>query len=144
MWNVESRKRDTFGATFQQFDRAKVARFGEREIARLVEDPGMSRSRAKSGATIGGTRAILEMQQAEIDFPTWIWDPAGGQSIPNVGPVPAGTPLAAITSLELKRCGFKFVGSVIVCAWMQTTGIVNDKASDCFRRSVRARKKKNR
>jgi DNA-3-methyladenine glycosylase I len=143
-WIVVLRKRHAFRAAFQQFDPAKVARLGEREIARLVENPGIIRSRAKIEATIGGARAFLDMQQAGIDFSDWTWELAGGQPIQNTGPVPPSTPLAASISKELKRRGFKFVGPVIVYAWMQASGIVNDHAPDCFRRNVRAHRKKSR
>jgi DNA-3-methyladenine glycosylase I len=142
-WIVVLRKRDAFRAAFRQFDPAKVARFGEREIARLLEDPGIIRSRAKIEATIGGARIFLDMRQAGIDFSEWVWEFAGGKPMQNTGPVPASTPLAESISKELKRRGFKFVGPVIVYAWMQACGIVNDHASDCFRRNVRTRSKKN-
>jgi len=138
-WIVVLRKRDAFRAAFDQFDPARVARFGERQIVRLLDDPGIIRSRAKIEATIGGARAFLHMQQAGIDFSDWVWELAGGKPIQNAGPVPASTPLAETISKELKRRGFKFVGPVIVYAWMQACGIVNDHAPDCFRRSVRAR-----
>lgn len=141
-WIVVLRKRDTFRAAFKQFDPAKVARLGEREIARLLENPGIIRSRAKIEATIGGARAYLDMQQAGIDFSEWVWEMAGGQPIQNSGPVPTSSTLSEKISKELKRRGFKFVGPVIVYAWMQASGIVNDHAVDCFRRGACARKKK--
>lgn len=133
-WITVLRKRDALRAAFKNFDPAKVARFGQRDIARLMEDPGIIRSRAKIEATIGGARIFLEMQQAGISFSGWMWDLAGGKPIQNAGPVPASSPLAETMSRELKRRGFKFVGPVIVYAWMQATGIVNDHALDCFRR----------
>lgn len=140
-WIVILRKRETFRTAFRQFDPAKVARFGERDIARLLEDPGIVRSRAKIEAVIGGARIYLDMQKAGVDFADWVWQMAGGKPIQNTGPVPATTPLAEKISKELKRRGFKFVGPVIVYAWMQAVGIVNDHAPDCFRRSVCARSK---
>jgi DNA-3-methyladenine glycosylase I len=140
-WIVVLRKRDTFRAAFKQFDPATVARFDEREIAKLLENPGIVRSRAKIEATIGGARAFLDMQQAGIDFSDWIWEMAGDKPIQNSGPVPASSPLSEKISKELKRRGFKFVGPVIVYAWMQASGIVNDHAFDCFRRGVCARRK---
>jgi DNA-3-methyladenine glycosylase I len=143
-WIVVLRKRDAFRTAFQQFDPARVARFGRREIARLLEDPGIIRSRAKIEATIGGARAFLEMQQAGIDFSDWVWKLAGGKPIQNTGAVPASTPLAATISRELKCHGFKFVGPVIVYAWMQACGMVNDHASYCFRRNVRTHRPKHR
>lgn len=140
-WIVVLRKRDTFRAAFKQFDPAKIARFDATVIARLLENPGIVRSRAKIEATIGGARAFLDMQQAGIDFSDWVWEMAGGKPIQNSGPVPASSLLSEKFSKELKRRGFKFVGPVIVYAWMQACGIVNDHASDCFRRGVCARKK---
>lgn len=141
-WIVVLRKREAFRAAFRHFDPAKVARFGERDIARLLENPGIIRSRAKIQATIGGARAFLDMQQAGVDFSTWAWQLAGGRPIQNTGPVPVHTPLAATISKELKRRGFKFVGPTIVYAWMQACGMVNDHAPDCFRRNLRARNRK--
>lgn len=143
-WIVVLRKRDAFRAGFRQFDPAKVARLGEREIAGLLKNPGIIRSRAKIEATISGARVFLDMQQAGIDFADWVWDLAGGKPIQNTGPAPASTPLAADISKELKRRGFKFVGPTIVYAWMQASGIVNDHAPDCFRRSVHFRAKRKR
>jgi DNA-3-methyladenine glycosylase I len=141
-WITVLRKRDAFRAAFQQFDPAKVARFGPKEITGLMDDPGIIRSRAKIEATISGARIFLEMQQAGIDFSDWVWELAGGKPIQNTGPVPTSSPLAETISKELKRRGFKFVGPVIVYAWMQAIGIVNDHAQDCFRRSYSARHKR--
>ena len=135
-WIVVLRKREAFRAAFRRFDPEKVARFGEKDIARLLDDPGIIRSRAKIAATIGGARAFLDMRDAGIDFSQWVWEMAGGQPIQNSGPVPVTTPLAETMSKEFKRRGFKFVGPVIVYAWMQACGIVNDHASDCFRRNA--------
>jgi len=141
-WIIVLRKREAFRSAFRQFDPAKVARFGQSEIAKLMEDSGIIRSRAKIEATIGGARIFLDMQQAGIDFSAWVWDLAGGKPIQNTGPVPASSPLAETMSKELKRRGFKFVGPVIVYAWMQATGIVNDHTQNCFRREYCARRKR--
>jgi DNA-3-methyladenine glycosylase I len=141
-WIVVLRKREAFRAAFRHFEPAKVGRFGEKDIARLLENPGIIRSRAKIEATIGGARAFLEMQDAGIDFSQWVWQMAGGQPIQNSGPIPTSSPLAEKMSKEFKRRGFKFVGPVIVYAWMQAAGIVNDHAPDCFRRNVCTRKKR--
>lgn len=141
-WITVLRKREAFRAAFKQFDPVKVARFTEKDIARLLKDPGIIRSRAKIVATIQGARIFLEMQEAGIDFSEWVWGLAGGKPIQNSGPVPASTPLAEMISKEMKRRGFKFVGPVIVYAWMQACGIVNDHAQDCFRRNAgRTRKR---
>lgn len=138
-WIVVLRKREAFRKAFRGFDPKKVARFGEKEIARLLADAGIIRSRAKIEAAIGGARAFLEMEAAGQDFSAWAWEMAGGQPIQNKGPLQASSPLAEQFSKELKRRGFKFVGPVIVYAWMQAAGLVNDHAEDCFRRRVCAR-----
>ncbi len=141
-WIIVLRKRQAFRKAFRGFDPKKVARFGEKEIEKMLADPGIIRSRAKIEATIGGARVFLEMQQQGQDFSQWAWEMAGGQPIQNPGPLPVSTPLAEKFSKELKRKGFKFVGPVIVYAWMQAVGIVNDHAEDCFRRGFCARKKR--
>jgi DNA-3-methyladenine glycosylase I len=133
-WIVILRKRDPFRKAFQNFDRAKVAKFTEVDIQRVLQDPGIVRSRAKIEATINGARVYLAMQAAGEDFSTFVWNLAGGKPIQNVVPVPASTPLAEEISKTLKKRGFKFVGPVIVYAWMQAVGMVNDHAPQCFRR----------
>lgn len=138
-WLIVLRKRDAFRAAFANFDPAKVARFGEREITKLLEDPGIIRSRAKIEATIAGARVFLEQESSAPGFAAWVWDLAGGQPLQNSGPVPSTSPTAEKLSKELKRCGYKFVGPTIVYAWMQAAGMVNDHAPDCFRRAPCAR-----
>jgi DNA-3-methyladenine glycosylase I len=142
-WITVLRKREAFRKAFRQFDPAKVARFTEKDIARLLEDAGIIRSRAKIVATIQGARIYLAMQKEGVDFSAWVWELAGGKPIRNSGPIPASTPLAEKISKELKRRGFKFVGPVIVYAWMQACGIVNDHAEDCFRRNARPHRSKS-
>jgi DNA-3-methyladenine glycosylase I len=133
-WIVVLRKREAFRAVFKQFDPVKVARLGENEIARMLENPGIIRSHAKIEATIAGAQIFLDMQQAGIEFSDWVWHFADGKPIQNTGLVPTSSPLAETISKELKRRGFKFVGPVIVYAWMQAIGMVNDHAENCFRR----------
>jgi DNA-3-methyladenine glycosylase I len=140
-WITVLRKREAFRAAFRQFDPVKVARFGQREIAKLIEDPGIIRSRAKIEATISGARIFLDMRHAGIDFSEWVWGFVDGKPIQNAGPVPTSSPLAGTISKELKQRGFKFVGPVIVYAWMQAIGMVNDHAQNCFRREYCAHKK---
>ena len=135
-WSIILKKREAFRKAFKNFDPKKVARFGEADIARLLEDAGIVRSRAKIEATIGGARAYLAMQAAGEDFSTFVWKMAGGRPIQNRGEVPTKTPLSEEISKALKKRGFKFVGPVIVYAWMQAVGIVNDHARDCFRRKA--------
>jgi DNA-3-methyladenine glycosylase I len=135
-WLTILRKRDAFREAFRGFDPEVVARFGARDVARLLENAGIVRSRAKIEATIGGARAYLAMAAAGEDFSTFVWTKAGGKPILNKGPVHAKTPLSEEMSVTLKKRGFKFVGPVIVYAWMQATGIVNDHVVGCFRRNA--------
>ncbi len=135
-WSTILRKRDAFRKAFKNFDPKKVARFEEADVARLLQDAGIIRSRAKIEATIGGARAYLKMQAAGEDFSSFVWAMAGGKPIQNKGHVPASTPLSEEISKALKKRGFKFVGPVIVYAWMQATGIVNDHSAECFRRAT--------
>jgi DNA-3-methyladenine glycosylase I len=138
-WITVLRKRDAFRSAFRQFDPAKVARFGEQDIARLLSDAGIIRSRAKIEATIAGARIFLEMEKSSEGFAGTIWAMAGGKPIQHRGPVPALTPLSTEISNALKKRGFKFVGPTIVYAFMQAAGIVNDHAPTCFRRKAVAR-----
>jgi DNA-3-methyladenine glycosylase I len=138
-WTIILRKRDAFRQAFKNFDPEAVARFKEKDVARLLANPGIVRSRAKIEATIGGARAYLAMRKAGEDFSSFSWNMAGGKPIQNSGDVPAKTPLSEEISKALKKRGFKFVGPVIVYAWMQAVGIVNDHSPGCFRRkAVRA------
>jgi len=135
-WRTNLRKRDAFREAFAGFDPEVVAKFQENEIARLLQNPGIVRSRAKIEATIGGARAYLTMRDSGEEFSEFVWGMAGGQPLVNTtGLVPAKTPLSEEISKALKKRGFKFVGPVIVYAWMQATGIVNDHVPGCFRRS---------
>ena len=133
-WLTILRKREAFRKAFRNFDPKKVARMGEADIAGLLQNEGIIRSRAKIEATINGARIYLAMVDAGDDFSTWIWKMAGDKPIQNRGPVPAKNELSEEISAALKKRGFKFVGPVIVYAWMQATGIVNDHSPDCFRR----------
>ena len=136
-WITILRKRDAFRAAFAGFEPARVAEFTETDVARLLGDAGIIRSRAKIAACIGGARAYLRMQEEGEDFSAFCWSFTGGKTIQNAWTrredVPAQTPLSADISKALKARGFKFVGPVIVYAWMQAVGIVNDHVTDCFR-----------
>jgi DNA-3-methyladenine glycosylase I len=135
-WITILRKREAFRKAFKSFDPVKVARFGEADIARLLADPGIVRSRAKIEATIAGARIYLDMQKAGDGFSKFAWGFVGGKPIQNAGPLPAQTPLSEEISKALKKRGFKFVGPTIVYAWMQAVGMVNDHAPQCFRRKA--------
>jgi DNA-3-methyladenine glycosylase I len=136
-WITVLRKREAFRKAFQRFNPAKVAAFTEQDVTRLLDDPGIIRSRAKIEATIQGARIYEEMRRSGEDFSTFAWKLAGGKPIKNkTGSLPAKTALSEEISAALKKRGFKFVGPVIVYAWMQASGMVNDHESRCFRRNV--------
>jgi DNA-3-methyladenine glycosylase I len=135
-WSIILRKRDAFRKAFKNFRPEKVARFGEADVARLMNDAGIVRSRAKIEAAIGGARAYLAMQEAGLDFSGFVWGMAGGKPVQNRGSIPTSSPLSEQISKALKGHGFKFVGPVIVYAWMQAVGIVNDHTVTCFRRKA--------
>lgn len=136
-WITILRKRDAFRAAFDNFDPEKVARYGEKDRARLMADPGIVRSNAKIDAAISGARIFLDMRDRGEDFSDFCWSFVDGKPLQNrwqaVGEVPAQTPLAVEISKALKAKGFKFTGPVIVYAWMQAVGMVNDHLTCCFR-----------
>lgn len=136
-WLTVLRKREAFRKAFKGFKPEVVAGFGAADVARLLANAEIIRSRSKIEATIGNARAYLEMKKAGEDFSTFVWDLAGGKTIQNArkstAEVPAKTELSLEFSKSLKVRGFKFVGPVIVYAWMQAIGIVNDHVAGCFR-----------
>lgn len=134
-WITILRKRDAFRAAFADFDPAKIAAFGERDVERLMADPGIVRARAKIVATIKGAQIYREMQDRGEDFSTFCWSFVAGVPIHGDGKSwHASTPLSEAISKELKKRGFKFVGPTITYAWMQAVGIVSDHSLNCFRR----------
>lgn len=136
-WRTILRRRDGFRAAFADFDPEKVADFTDDDVERLMGDPGIIRARAKIVATIGNARAYLKMHEAGEDFGDFAWSFVGGTPLAGGGAnVPASTPLSTEISKALKARGYKFVGPVIVYAWMQAIGLVNDHAADCFRREA--------
>ena len=134
-WSIILRKRAAFREAFAGFDPDTVAAFGEPEIAELLENAAIIRSRAKIEAAIGSARTYCEMREGGEDFSDFCWSFTDGEVLRGDGATfPAKTPLSEAVSKDLKRRGFKFVGPVIVYAWMQAVGIVNDHSADCFRR----------
>jgi DNA-3-methyladenine glycosylase I len=134
-WITILRKRDAFRAAFDNFDPEKVAIYGEADRARLMADAGIVRSNAKIDAAINGAKIYLAMRDRGEDFSEFCWGFTGGRPIQNrwtgFGEVPAQTDLAVEVSKALKARGFKFVGPVIVYAWMQAVGMVNDHFVQC-------------
>ncbi|WP_374572976.1 DNA-3-methyladenine glycosylase I [Phenylobacterium sp.] len=142
-WITILRKREAFRAAFDDFDPEKVARYGEADRARLMADAGIVRSNAKIDAAISGARIYLDMREKGEDFSKFLWAFTDGKPIQNdfaeIAQVPAQTPVAVEMSKALKAKGFKFVGPVIVYAFMQATGLVNDHLVSCHRHApVRA------
>lgn len=136
-WAIILRKREAFRRAFRQFDPARVAHFDEKDIARLLTDEGIVRSRAKIEATISGARAYLRLRAAGVDFASLVWETVGGTPLRRTGPVLSQTPLSEQLSKQLKAWGFKFVGPVVVYAWMQAVGLVDDHDPGCFRATRR-------
>lgn len=135
-WITVLRKREAFRRAFHGFDPEVVARFDATDVARLLADVGIIRSRAKVEGAIGNARAYLTMRDAGQDFSATLWGLAGGKPMLNNGPVPAKSAVSEEISKFLKQRGFKFVGPVIVYAWMQAVGMVNDHSPHCFRRQL--------
>jgi DNA-3-methyladenine glycosylase I len=134
-WITVLRKRDAFRQAFAGFEPERVARFGEAEIVELLGNEGIIRSRAKIESTIAAARIYCEMLDRGEEFSEFCWSFTDGAVLVGDGiHIPTKTPLSERISKEMKGRGFKFVGPTIVYAWMQAVGIVNDHATDCFRR----------
>ncbi|MEM9781543.1 MAG: DNA-3-methyladenine glycosylase I [Pseudomonadota bacterium] len=133
-WITILRKRDAFRAAFADFQPEVVARFGPADIDRLLADPGIVRSRSKIEATIGNARAYLAVHE-RTGFDRFLWDVVDGRPRQNaftsMAEVPARTPESEALSKALKAAGFKFCGPVIVYAFMQACGLVNDHVIGC-------------
>lgn len=136
-WITILRKRENYRTAFDNFDAAKIARYDEKRIARLLADPGIVRNRLKIRAVVVNARACLRVKDEFGTFDAFIWQFVNGKPIQNrrrsLSDIPARTPESDAMSKELKRRGFKFVGSTICYAFMQAVGMVNDHTTDCFR-----------
>ncbi|VAV95759.1 DNA-3-methyladenine glycosylase [hydrothermal vent metagenome] len=134
-WITILRKRDTIRAAFAGFDPQKVAGFDDTDMERLLQDKGIIRSRAKCQATIDGARLYLDMQDKGENFSDYMWEFVGGQPIQNnwanFRDAPTKTALSEQIAKDLKSRGFKFCGPVIVYAFMQAVGMINDHSTDC-------------
>jgi DNA-3-methyladenine glycosylase I len=138
-WATILRKRENFRKAFHGFDPERVARYTARDVERLMADAGIIRNRQKIDAAVNNARRFLEVQRESGSFDAYIWGFVGGKPIRNrfrsLSQLPASTPLSDSISKDLKARGFKFVGSTIVYAHMQATGMVNDHVVGCFRYS---------
>jgi DNA-3-methyladenine glycosylase I len=136
-WETILRKRDAYRAAFAGFDPAKVARFTAARRLRLMRDEGIVRNRLKIDSTVTNAAAFLAVQREFGSFDRFLWDFAGGRPRDSrVRPgarLPASSNESDALSRELKRRGFRFVGTTICYAFMQAVGIVNDHSTDCFR-----------
>jgi len=142
-WITILRKREAFQRAFAGFDPEIVARFGAEDRARLMADAGIVRSNAKIDAAISGARIYLDMREHGEDFSQFLWTFTGGQPIQNswtsFDQAPTQTEVAVDMAKALKAKGFKFCGPVIVYAFMQAVGMVNDHMTDCSRHQAVAR-----
>jgi DNA-3-methyladenine glycosylase I len=136
-WLTILKKRENYRAAFARFDPAKVARFGARDVTRLMGDAGIVRHPGKIEAAIGNARAFLAVQEEFGSFDCYAWQWVGGAPMQNrwrtMAQVPARTAESDAWSKDLKKRGFKFVGSTILYAHMQATGMVNDHLVSCPR-----------
>jgi DNA-3-methyladenine glycosylase I len=136
-WITILRKRENYREAFAGFDPARVARFGRREVARLMKNPGIVRNRLKIESAIKNARAFLEVQDEFDGFDKYVWRFVGGKPIRHrwtgMKQIPARTAESDALSKDLKKRGFSFVGSTIIYAHMQAVGMVNDHVTGCFR-----------
>jgi DNA-3-methyladenine glycosylase I len=136
-WNTILNKRENYRKAFDGFDPARVARYDRRKIERLLRDPGIVRNKLKIASAVGNARAFLQVQKEFGSFDVYIWQFVEGKprvnSPKSMKQVPARTPESDAMSKDLKKRGFKFVGSTICYAFMQAVGMVNDHVVSCFR-----------
>jgi DNA-3-methyladenine glycosylase I len=136
-WETILRKRERYREVFDGFNASKIARYDAKKVRVLLADPGIVRNRLKIAATISNARAFLAVQEEFGSFDAWIWRFTDGKPLQHSrrGPkgLPAKTAVSDAMSKDLKKRGFRFVGSTICYAFMQATGMVNDHSSECFR-----------
>jgi DNA-3-methyladenine glycosylase I len=139
-WLTILKKREGFRKAFENYDIAKIATYGEEDYNRLLNDASIIRNRAKIRGTIINAQIFLKVQQEFGSFDKYIWGFVNGKTLKNKWKsnkeIPASTPLSDIISKDLKKRGFKFVGSTIVYAYLQAAGIVNDHIVSCERYSI--------
>lgn len=137
-WTTILRKRDGYRRAFSGFEVTKIARYGDRDVVRLLADAGIVRNRAKIEATIANARSTLALRDEGTTLDEQLWQFVDGAPVVNrwrrMSDLPASTPASKAMSKELKRRGFRFVGPTICYALMQAAGLVNDHVVGCFRR----------
>jgi DNA-3-methyladenine glycosylase I len=142
-WSTILNKRDGYRAAFAGFDPAVVARFGVRDVERLLADPGIVRNRLKVESAIANAQATLGVQEQQGSLDAYLWSFVGGVPKRNgwrrLDEIPAETPESRAMSKELKRRGFRFVGPTVCYALMQAVGLVNDHVVSCYRHEAIAR-----
>ncbi len=136
-WITILKKRENFRRAFDQFDYQKIARYDQIKIDGLLQDPGIVRNKLKVNATVSNAKAFIEVQKEFGSFSKYIWGFVNGiplkNKFKNYKDAPAKTELSDTISKDLKKRGFKFVGSTVIYAHMQATGMVNDHEMGCFR-----------
>lgn len=136
-WITVLKKRENFREAFDYFDYKKIAIYEEEKVAELLDNAGIIRNKLKVNATISNAQAFMKIQEEFGSFSKYIWNFTDGKPIQNAfetnGDIPATTELSDAISKDLKKRGFKFVGSTVIYAHMQATGMVNDHVTDCFR-----------
>lgn len=136
-WLTVLKKREGYARCFAGFNPEKVALFNAQDVERLLQDPGIVRNRLKIEAAINNARLFLELAAKHGSFANYMWNFVDGRPICNAwksqSEIPASTPLSDLIAKELKKQGFKFLGSTIIYAHMQATGMVNDHLTSCFR-----------
>jgi DNA-3-methyladenine glycosylase I len=136
-WATILRKRDAYRKAFKGFDPAVVARFGAREVNRLLGDAGIVRNRAKIAAAVANARATLAVQEEVGSLDSYLWRFVDGRPVVNrrrtIAEIPPETEISRAMSKDMKRRGFRFVGPTICYAFMQAAGLVNDHVVGCFR-----------
>jgi DNA-3-methyladenine glycosylase I len=144
-WSTILNKREGYREAFADFDVERVARFDKRRVEKLMQFPGIVRNRLKIESTIGNAKAVLRLRDELGSLDAYLWSFVGGKPIVNrwtdMKQVPATSPESDALSKDLKKRGFKFVGSTIVYAHMQATGMVNDHVVSCFRYKACQRRK---
>lgn len=143
-WDTILAKRANYRRAFDRFDAKKVARYGARERRRLLADAGIVRNRAKIDAAIVNARGVLALREEFGSFASYLWNFVGGRPLQaghrRAAEVPAQSEVSDALSRDLRRRGFKFVGSTIMYAFMQAVGMVNDHTRDCFRHRALAKR----